>query len=231
MPRTNLIIVRAGDTSLHPQWFTSRDRSWDIAVSYYGEHPERYRGQYDMLHLYRGSKWLGIHDFVQSNVDLVAGYEYVWLPDDDLLATSATIDEFFACCRDLNLTVAQPALTRESHFTWRITLQRPELSARITNFVEIMAPCFRGDTFRLFSDTFAENSSGYGYEYFWYHLAEQHGVDTFGIVDQTPFHHWRAIGLRDVGAAGDPLEEERQLLARHGMAAFYPSVLREIPRR
>lgn len=229
MSRANLVIVRAGDTSLHPQWLSSADRSWDIVVSYYGNYPERYRGQYDLLHLFRGSKWLGVHDFIERNAELVAGYEYVWLPDDDLFTTSAAIDDFFACCRDLDLTVAQPALTRYSHFTWDITRQRPELMARITNFVEIMAPCFRGRTFSLFSDSFAENSSGYGYEFLWYHLARQHGIDNFGIVDRTPFHHWRAIGLRDVGAAADPLEEEKQLLARHGITTFVPEVLQEIP--
>ncbi len=229
MPRTNLVIVRAGDTSLHPQWLTSADRSWDLVVSCFGEYPERYRGQYDLLHRYRGSKWLGIDDLMQRHGDLVDSYEYVWLPDDDLLITSRAIDEFFACCRELQLTVAQPALTRDSHYTWDITRQRPDLQARITNFVEIMAPCFRGDTFRLFSDTFTEASSGFGYEFLWYHLARQHGIDNFGIVDRTPLHHWRAVGFRSLGQVADPLEEEKQLLGRFGVQAWVPEVLREIP--
>lgn len=230
MRRPNLVIARAGDTSLHPQWLTSPQRSWDLMVSYYGNHPERYRGQYDLLHCYLGSKWLATHDLMQRHGDLVDSYEYVWLADDDLLITSQAIDEFFACCRELQLTVAQPALTPESHFTWDITRQRPDLEARITDFVEIMAPCFRGDVFRLFSDTFTEASSGFGYEFLWYHLARQHGIDRFGIVDRTPMHHWRAVGFRSLGQLADPREEERQLFERFGVRPWNPAVLSEIPR-
>lgn len=229
MRRPNLVIVRAGDRSLHPQWLTSPERSWDLVVSCYGDYPERYLGQYDLLHVCAGSKWLGTSDLMQHHPDLVEGYEYVWLADDDLLITSQAIDEFFACCRELDLTVAQPALTPDSHYTWDITRQRPELAARITDFVEIMGPCFRGDVFRLFSDTFTENSAGFGYEFLWYHLARQHGIDRFGIIDRTPMRHWRAIGFRSLGQMGNPVEEEKQLLARFGLQTWHPAVLHEIP--
>src|SRR2546423_553078 len=42
--RRNLVIVRAGDTSLHENWLAGPvDRNWDLIVSYYGDDPERFR--------------------------------------------------------------------------------------------------------------------------------------------------------------------------------------------
>ena len=42
--RRFLVVVRAGDASLHPAWVDpSHPRSFDLVVSYYGRDPERYR--------------------------------------------------------------------------------------------------------------------------------------------------------------------------------------------
>lgn len=229
MTRRNLVVVRAGDTSLHPQWLLTGERNWDLAVSYYGKHPERYIGQYDILHQCRGTKFPGLNDFILNNSDVINSYEFIWFPDDDLLTTGRNINEFFDICRRLRLAVAQPALTPNSHYTWDITLERPALAARLTNFVEIMAPCFAVAELPLFGQIFSENTSGYGYEFLWYRLGQQYGYDErFGIVDRTPVYHTRAVG----GAAGatvDPLEEQRQLFLKYGLEIFEPAVLREIP--
>ena len=40
-----LVIVRAGDQSLHPQWTSDpSSRNWDLIVSYFGNDPARFRG-------------------------------------------------------------------------------------------------------------------------------------------------------------------------------------------
>ena len=42
--RRFLVVVRAGDTSLHPTWVDpGRPRSFDLVVSYYGRDPQKYR--------------------------------------------------------------------------------------------------------------------------------------------------------------------------------------------
>lgn len=121
--RKNLIVVRAGDKSLHPQWIDSK-RNYDVVVSYYGNNPERYIDQYEYLHCFKGSKWQGLNDFVSGNASLISMYNYVWFPDDDLFADSKTISDFFEICSSLDFSVAQPALTEYSFISWDITRRR-----------------------------------------------------------------------------------------------------------
>ncbi len=227
--RKNLVIVRAGDRSLHTQWINRADRSWDLAVSYYGDAPARYEGLYDLLHCCKGSKWQGVNDFILKNSELVSRYRHVWIPDDDLLTNGETIDEFFDLCEALDLTIAQPALTPYSHHSWKITLQEPGLVARITNFVEIMAPCFKGDRLRLFSQHFSENTSGWGYEWLWLKIAQAHGIERMGIVDATPIYHTRPVGTAGHGGSVDsPEHEMRRLFDKFGLQIIQPKVLMRV---
>jgi hypothetical protein len=231
--RPYLVVVRAGDRSLHPQWLAQPQRSFDLAVSAYGRHPERYVDQYDLLHVCPGSKWQGLHAFLQEYADLLPHYRYVWFPDDDLLTTGDNIDQFFKCCDALNLVLAQPALTRYSHWSWRITLQQPGLVCRHTNFVEVMAPCFRIESFAPYADTFAETVSGWGLEWVWRAIAERQGQgQAMAIIDQTPVHHTRPVGAAGHGGAGhDPMQESAELLARYGLRRVAPVVLGQYPQQ
>ncbi|MFT7228459.1 MAG: hypothetical protein ACI8PW_001046 [Methylophilaceae bacterium] len=225
--KKNLVLVRAGDKSLHPQWL-SNDRNWDLIVSYYGDCPERYNDQYDFLHCFKGSKWQGIENFIESNLELINKYEYIWLPDDDLFCNAETINNFFEWCKNLNFTIAQPALTPYSFYSWPITVQVKECIARQTNFVEIMAPCFDVKSLRFFSKYFGENTSGWGYEWLWSEIAQKENIFNFGIIDQTPIFHTREVGgAGHGGAKSDPREEMRSLFIKFSLNQFEPTKLRQ----
>lgn len=230
--RKNLVIVRAGDKSLHPQWLDANmERNWDIAVSYFGNQAHPYEGQYDYLHRFKGSKWQGIADFCAQNQALIYQYEYIWLPDDDLLTTCYNINAFFALCKTHKLTLAQPALLLSSFISHHITLQRFWCTFRRTNFVEIMAPCMHQDFFKLVTHTFSINSSGWGLEWLWKDIAERNGMNRFAIVDQTPVFHSRPVSIGANGGAVSKPEAEMQKLfvenniRRQAMRnlSYYPS--------
>ena len=225
--RKNLILVRAGDRSLHPQWL-SNDRNWDLVLSYYGDFPDRYKDQYDFLHSFKGSKWEGIVNFIESNASLIDQYEYLWLPDDDLFCNAETINNFFILCKALNFTIAQPALTPYSFYSWPITVQAQECIARQTNFVEIMAPCFEVRHLRHFSMYFGKNTSGWGYEWLWSEIAQKENIFNFGIIDETPVFHTRAVGTAGHGGAKSyPMEEMRSFLTKFSLDQFEPKNLRQ----
>lgn len=228
--RENLVVVRAGDKSLHPQWLANGPRSWDLAVSYYGDYPERYKDQYDLLHLYKGPKWEGIADFLNAHRELVQAYRYVWFPDDDLLTSAENIDRFFSICADADFTVAQPALTRYSYYTWPITRRQPDAIYRRTNFVEIMAPCFKVETLPLFEPTFTLSSSCWGVEWLWWDIAGKAGAARFGIVDCAPVQHTRKVGSAGSGGAtGSPWQEKNKLMEEYELREIEPRVLETFP--
>ena len=191
--RKNLVLVRAGDRSLHPQWI-SNDRNWDLVVSYYGDFPERYTDQYDIFHSFKGSKWEGVVNFISNNYDHIKDYDYIWIPDDDLFCNSEIINNFFDLCKLFNFTIAQPALTPYSYFSWPITIQVEKSIARQTNFVEIMAPCFNIKHLHYFSKYFGENTSGWGFEWLWEKIAKEEDIFNIGIIDHTPVFHTRMVG-------------------------------------
>jgi len=224
----NLVIVRAGEKSLHPQWL-SDDRNWDIAVSYYGDFPERYIGLFDFFQSFKKTKWHGINYFISNNKDLIAKYDYIWMPDDDILTNCSNINDFFNICRSLDLTIAQPSLTQYSYYSWNITLQNTLLTARLTDFVEVMAPCFKTKHLHLFSTFFEENTSGFGYEWLWHKVAKSNNVNRLAIIDKTPIHHTRPIGSAGHGGCiGSPHKEMEILFAKYGLIFSQPTVLQEI---
>jgi len=224
--RKNLIVVRAGDRSLHPQWLSGQDRNWDIVVSYYGYIAERYADQYDEIHFYKGSKWNGIDDFCQKNTYIHDKYEYIWFPDDDLLTQCDNINNFFDITKKLDFSISQPSLTSYSHYSWEITRQLIGCIARQTDFVEIMAPCFQAKNLSVFSKYFGENSSGWGYEWLWKKLAIDNDIFKFGIIDATPVYHTRPVGSAGHGGSFDrPQDEAIKLQQKYNLLYDAPQVL------
>src|SRR3954453_18440947 len=90
-----LVIVRAGDESLHPRWTDSlATRGWDLAVSYYGADPRRFRDPGQTRFDDAGLKWQALHALLTRD-EFWRRYDYIWFPDDDLAAEQAGISELF----------------------------------------------------------------------------------------------------------------------------------------
>ncbi len=231
--RKNLIILRAGDQSLHPHWFDKNiTRSWDLALSYFGDSTTPHPDTYEYLHLFKGSKWQGIHDFCQENADIIAEYDYIWLPDDDLLTSASNIEAFFEYCHQQQFTLAQPALLISSYISHHVTLQRFFCDYRKTNFVEIMAPCLRQDFFQRVKHSFEINSSGWGLEWLWKDIADNAAMDDFAIVDKTPIFHSRPVSNdHNGGATQSPRQEQIALSKRFGLKLIHMRSLAYFPSR
>lgn len=228
MSRKNLIVVRAGDCSLHPHWLLGKTRTFDLAVSYYGNNQSRYENQYDFYHEFKGSKWEGLVDFFSKNKDLISQYEYIWMPDDDLLTNSEVIDQFFATCKSAKLDLAQPALLACSFYSWKITLQQQNSLYRLTDFVEIMAPCFQLSCLKGLLSTFELNSSGWGLEWLWANKLKEMGC-RMGIVDISAVHHTRPVGSANHGGAKAlPAIEMDELLNKFNITPTKPKNIKKI---
>lgn len=192
--RRNLVVLRAGDTSLHPEWLSGRTRDFDLFISYYGKTPGRYRAEADLYEERPGLKWPGIAALLQQHPQLVEQYESFWFPDDDLSADTALIDRMFAFFCAYRLCLAQPALTRNSYYTWNTLLQDRRCHIRYTRFVEVMAPLFSRAALQLCAPTFAESRSGWGLDWVWPGLCRDPGLGRIALLDATPVHHTRPVG-------------------------------------
>jgi hypothetical protein len=226
--RRNLVIVRAGDTSLHEQWLAGDgERNWDLIVSYFGDDPDRFR-KVDVQRIdSKGQKWPALHNLIQRNGPDVFCYDHVWFPDDDLSATKVGINLLFDIVDKYGLALAQPALTLDSYHTYLITLYNKSFFLHFTNFVEIMAPCFNRDFLKQMFKSFNENQSGWGLDLLW--PTRISDWSRIAIIDAVTVCHTRPLfsgpSYHHLAHAGkDPKQEFKELLIKFGITPHQPFV-------
>jgi len=219
--RRNLVIVRAGDSSLHPGWLHCRKpRNWDLLISYFGENADAFRSSGVSRVDGKGPKWPILKAVIAERADEIIRYEYVFLPDDDLECDGDSITQLFEVCKQVGLALAQPSLSLDSFASHGITLHNKSSVVRFTNYVEIMAPCFHQTALRLCLDTFDENITGWGIDILWAALIAEQGW-RLGIVDDVQVRHTRSFfgpnyeHLRTIGKS--PGDEASALLAKYSL--------------
>ena len=223
--RRNLIVVRAGDASLHRRWINdTRVRNFDLLVSYYGAIPGRHERKAEHYHAMRGPRWPA-HDWLwRHRRDLFDRYDRVAFVCDDIDADTRTWNAVFDLVDWFGLDLAQPAIT--GYVNHPITRRVAGSLLRYTTFVELMCPVFSRRALALCGDTFGESVSGWGLDALWsarlpwpdYKLAV---IDRLTVVHTSPM---RAGTLRPVlDAIGvDPLAEVQAVLARNGLSFPVP---------
>jgi hypothetical protein len=130
------------------------------------------------------NKWDFVREFM-SPADVQA-YEFLFVWDDDLDVSQFAPESFLGIVIENNLQMAQPALSRDSYISHRITQQQPGIG-RFTDFVEVMAPVWTRVAWPKWHAMLTpENPWGWGYD-----LAARSacGYQRMGIVDCTPVRH------------------------------------------
>lgn len=225
---------------MHPDWLSDNDRGFDVFVSYFGDQPGRYAEDVEFYESRKGMKWPILGKLLQSRPDLVDRYDYFWLPDDDLMADTATINAMFDFAAAYRLALAQPALTRDSYFTWPLLLQDTRYQLRFTRFVEAMAPLFDRAALLACLPTFSESASGWGLDFLWPGLLAGRGESAIAVIDATPVRHSRPVGGGDLykkTGMQAALRDKRVLFAKYGLDAgalaetrYYSGGVRQVRR-
>jgi hypothetical protein len=199
-PRRNLVVMRAGNKALFPDWKPTANRSWDLAISFYGEGQPEWGQEY--FQPAKGPKWEPVYHWLTANREILARYDYVWFPDDDIMTTWENVNDFFQICHDYDLQLAQPALTPDSFICHTVTEQDPSCLLRFTRFVEGMAPVFRADALRLCLPVMQEESRfGWGHDWV-FPMLLGYPPSKIAIVDACPVKHTRPAGINtDLGVA------------------------------
>lgn len=192
--RRYLLIVRAGDRSLHPGWLKGA-RDWDLHISYFGDQEKPYGDLPEGVTLSRekGPKYIGLKDCLDAHSHFLSGYTHIGLPDDDLACDATVWNTAFRVLEESAADLGQPSLLWRSFYSYDITMRRRWLKYRVTDFVEVMAPVFKVDFLRAVLPTFAANRSSWGLDYVWREIAKREGRK-LAIVDAAALLHTRALG-------------------------------------
>ncbi len=215
----NLVVLRCGDNSLHPAWL-SPNKSWDLAISYFGSVNESIFPEAIAVHRYKGGKWDGIYSFFADNPSLLDSYDFIWLPDDDIMATSDDINRIFEFVSTHQLELAQPSLSKHSFLSHIITLNNPAFAYRHVNFVEVMVPVLSQKLLKKVLPLFEHLRSGWGLDFMW-HRFTSNPSKSVAIIDSVQVTHTRPVGgalkkMMSTEGMTSPEEEQRHFLETYG---------------
>jgi hypothetical protein len=152
----DLVIVCAGDQSLHPHY--CEDRRFDLWVLYYGDSDVRfddYRRDADRAFRRKGLKVELLRTLIDLHLDsggsAFDGYRYIVVPDDDIEYPdgAAGIRRLLDAAAAVNADIGQSAIANQhSSPGWEPTRRIAGLFCHATNIIEGMAPVYAGPVFR-----------------------------------------------------------------------------------
>ena len=232
--RRYLVVVRAGDKSLHLDWLKNGVRNFDLFVSYYGQESGQFHEQAEYYEVTPGLKWPSLAQIFFQQRDLLLRYKACWFPDDDLQTDCQTINAMFALFEQYELWLAQPALGAGSHVAHWITTAIPGNRLRFTDFVEVMCPLIERDSLGIIGPSFSESTSGWGLDFLWPYLLH-YPKNRIAILDETPVLHTRAARSgpfyqRCAELGVDPWAEIQTVAQKYGFEPWRMSVYDTIPK-
>ena len=192
MANENLVVVRAGDHSLHQSWTKNAPKDWDLIVSYFGSQQSPYQKNDEVSLFVRddGTKWDSIFRLLTDNPALLEKYEYIWFPDDDVDIDYSGISNLFKITAEYDLLMSQPAVLKDSHKTWQLLWHCPSFKLRYSSFIEVMAPCIKTTHLKEIMYLFKYSGSGLGLDVVWC-LMTEYPYQRAAVIDATPMAHTR----------------------------------------
>lgn len=224
----DLVIVALGANSEALKWISAGSSKFDIVALCYEEIATEKLHQACQVLSLSGKKFDLLVQYFKTH-KVWQEYDYIFLPDDDLIIEPLGIESLFSAMRKYDLQLAQPALTRDSYYSHRITRTSVfgSLALRYTNFVEIMCPIFSARALKKCYKTFAASSTGYGLDYVWPQILLNERI---AIVEAIPIIHRRKIrSWKAMEKAGiDPHQFIKQVISHFGYQIFKPRTLKKV---
>lgn len=224
--RRNLIVVRAGEASLHPEWDDGTPRNFDLFVSYYHTDIEFFEDGSEYQHRLEGPVWRGNAEVCRAYEELLAAYDFVAFASDDVATTYADLNRLFVICGEAGLCLATPAVTGYA---------TPDLAPvattllRYTDRCDIIFPVFSHAALGRLVHTFKESQSGWGLPYRWAQLCT-YPIYPTAIVDSVVLRHTRPLGEGKPQAGGvDPLMEQQRIFAEYKLQPAPRRFYSEVP--
>jgi hypothetical protein len=222
-PNRNLVIVRAGDHSLHPAGGT---RNWDLHISHFGtltEAPADLPPGVIWSSGERRPKWPGIADAIAAGLWSLDAYGWIAIADDDLIVEADAWSRAFDIARARNLPACQLSLLHGSFWAEPDTLRLPGLLLHFVKRVEQMAIIVRVDLFRRLIPFMSKPGNLWAMDHVLVHLAGEE-AHRFAVLDTASALHtrrfWSGAAYQHYASGGSSafesaFEEEKAFLAEN----------------
>lgn len=197
----HLVYTSAGDYSSLDHWLRA-SRPFDVWISYYGQHRNRFAGRSEYYVERRGGKFPSLAEDYRRHSDIFQRYDAIFVMDDDVLISRSGISRLFAIREELDLWVLQPSFSPLGMISHEITVTDPDTRVRFANFVEVTCPLFRRDKLEAFLATYEPSVIGWGVD--WWFCEVLGGADDrrIAIVDEVscvnPLTEHKGISEREI---------------------------------
>ncbi|WP_144240405.1 hypothetical protein [Sphingobium indicum] len=221
--RSNLVVLRAGNSSLHREWpryLADDDRNWDLCISWYGaDLPSSVKECEYFFHQRRDMKFTAIANLFFNQPALLE-YENFWFPDDDLETSWKDINRLFNIFRRSRLDLAQPSLSSNSnsYVNHQVTAQNPEYFLRYCDFVELMCPMLSQELLQICLPAFRGTKQAFCLDHVWGGL-QGRVPGRIAIIDDVVVTHTRPMGVSYSGEQA--MDEGNRLAALYGIEGSF----------
>lgn len=186
MKKRYCVISVVGSDSLHRQWIKD-GKDFDLHLIVYDNSYYEYKKDTAFICSMKGYKLKLVYRYFIQHPNYLEQYEYIFIPDDDILIDGPNINHLFTLMKKYQLQIAQPALSC-SYSTYPHTLRDKLCILHYTNFIEMMAPCFSREAIKKVLYTFNANDSGWGIEWHWPIIIDSNHKDMAVIDDLIAIH-------------------------------------------
>lgn len=198
-PRDYLVFIQSGRAGEHFTWLDAMaDRSWDLCLNLYDSEAEIWPDA-EYVIAQAGSKATAMYFFVRAFREIVQHYRYVLFLDDDILTSTADINEAFEICEQKKLQCAQMSLSEESNCVWPIFFKKGSDGVRYTNGVEVMMPIYSQGALLKGETLFGQSISGFGLDLALGKVAAEAGARSCAVIDAVTARHLKPIDTSDGG--------------------------------
>lgn len=218
MNHRNLVISTVGDNSKHATWLAgSEQRRFDLFLIYFGDRPDYDFSGAELTLRRKGFKFPLLHGALAEYESVLANYDRIWCPDDDIAADTDCVNRLFDLFAQHQFELAQPAISA-GDVSYESLRQIPHSILRYSPYVEVMCPIFTREALYKTRSLFLETQSGWGIDWVWSKWFRKRKV---AIIDACGVNHTGALMRGDLyqklRARGiDPYREFDECVAKHG---------------
>jgi len=165
----NLIFCSAGDNANFYKYWLAPYRNYHLFICYYGDTPNKYKELADHYIMNKGSKFQNLLYVYKNYFDIINQYDYIFVPDDDIIISTKNINKLFVIIKKLNLSIIQPSFSWQGKISHMITTSNSKCILRYTNFIEVNVPLFSKESLFTFLSNYPDDLTCFGVDlyYMW----------------------------------------------------------------
>jgi len=183
----NLVFTSAGDnTNFHKIWL-NHNRNYDVYCVYYGENMDNYNlysNNVDRIWKRKGSKFQNFHYIYTNYYDEIQNYERVFILDDDIVMSTADINNMFDYANTYDLWICQPSFSDDSKISYDITKNKEGNILHYTNFIEVNTPLFSKHILDKFMTHYDPILIGWGIDFLYMWSSGIEEKKRYAIIDK-----------------------------------------------